>query len=621
MTSKAPNIKIGSVVTPSQWKSSYIRTALCCSLPILSAATPIAAIAQSKPNVVIMLLDDIGYGDLQCLGNTRTETPYLDKLWAESVRFTDFHVSPMSTPTRGQLLTGRHCLENEADMVCAGRSVPRPDFPMLSEVFKANGYATGMFGKWHLGENAPFRPSDRGFDESLYFPGSSLGTARDYWNNDGFDCTVIHQNTRKKYDGYITDVWNDQAIEWMQQQQKDDKPFFCYLPSNLVHGPEFVEEEFKEYFAAKNYTGPYPTVYAALKRYDGICARVDAFLEKSGLRENTIVIFLSDNGATDVMAKVDNAGMRGYKTSLYDGGHRVPCFVRWPKNGWDGGRDFDKLTEVQDIFPTLVEACSLKETDKLQLTGTSLVAALEGKDMPILDDRICFVQYGKYDRSRLSGNNPVIENVPCGPVYGDAAVLWQNWRLVHNNELYNISTDPGQEINLSGKEPKIVEKLQAAYNKWWSDISPEGRPIRAIPIGIDNELVKLDVSSWEGAWIDFSGAIRSGLRINGAWNLDVACDGVYRVYLRRWPEELGLPIRSAAPEFKPHYREGKALDVSKIRIEIQGQTLDSDVSNEDISIQIDIPLKKGVTKIKTYMMNADGETLAGVYYTDIKFIE
>ena len=152
---------------------------------LLSAAD--VAAPKPRPNVIVLLADDVGYGDLGCHGSPVAKTPNLDRLSKESVRLTDFHVQPMCSPTRGALLTGRHCLDNGAWLVAVGRYMPQPELPTMADVFRANGYATGIFGKWHLGENYPFRPLDRGFDEAIYYPGSSLGTSRDFWNNNGFD--------------------------------------------------------------------------------------------------------------------------------------------------------------------------------------------------------------------------------------------------------------------------------------------------------------------------------------------------------------------------------------------------------------------------------------------------
>jgi arylsulfatase len=584
------------------------------------AAGTLLAADRERPNVLIFLVDDVGgLNDLQAYGNTRSRTPYLDRLRNESLRLTNFHVAPMCTPTRAALLTGRDALDAQATMVNCGRSIPRPDLPMIQELFKADGYATGMFGKWHLGENEPFRPSDRGFEETLYFPGSSLGTARDYWNNMGWDCTVLHNNVRKKYTGFITEVWHDEAITWMRKQKEAKRPFFCYMPSNLVHGPEFVEEAYKEPYRKRREQESIARIYGALERYDGLCARVDAFLEKEGLRENTIVIFFVDNGLCDATAHLYNAGLRGYKKSYYEGGHRVPCFIRWPKRGWQGGRDFEALTEVQDLFPTLIEACGVEPVIAAHPSGTSLVRLLDNKPMPELADRICFVQYGDYDpKTRSKG--PVLEGVRCGPVYGKAAVLWREWRLVHDTELYDLKSDYSQTNNVAGAHLEIVSKLKHAYRQWWDRLEPDRRGMVHIPVGLNAAPVLLDVSCWDGAWIDFSNAIRGGQRINGPWALDVVKEGEYCFDLRRWPQELGLPMAAPAPAGAWPYEQGKALPITNVRIDIQGQIVERDVSSTDTCIRVTLKLKPGKTQLKTAFLDQKGEVISGIYYVDVTFM-
>lgn len=585
--------------------------------PASTAADSQTRSAGERPNVVIFLVDDVGgYNDLQSYGNTHSRTPYLDRLRSQSIRLSNFHVTPMCTPTRAALLTGHDAIDTQASMVTCGRSMPRPDLPMIQEVLKAGGYATGMFGKWHLGENSPFRPSDRGFEESLYFPGSSLGTARDYWNNMGWDCTVLHNNARQKYPGFITDVWHDEAMKWMKTQKEAHRPFFCYLPSNLVHGPEFVEDDYKVPYRKRGDNETIARIYGALERYDGICARVDAFLDKEGLRDNTIVIYFVDNGLCDATTHIYRAGLRGYKKSYYEGGHRVPLFIRWPKRGWEGGKDRAGLTEVQDLFPTLLEACGVKASDGVKPTGKSLVPLLDGKTMPELDDRICFVQYGDYNTSaRRAG--PVIEGCACGPVFGNACVMWREWRLVHDTELYDLTTDYGQKVNLADTHPELLAKLKEAYRDWWNRLRPDTREMIHIPIGFNAAPVLLDVSCWDGAWIDFSNAIRAGQRINGPWHLDVAQEGEYRFDLRRWPQELGLPMTSPAPAGAWPYLPGKVLPIKKVRVSIQGQTVEREVTDEDSLISLKLHLKKGKTQLKTAFLDNKGEVLCGIYYVDL----
>ena len=195
------------------------------------------ALGAERPNVILVMTDDQGYGELSAHGNPILETPHLDRLHSQSVRFTDFHVAPMCTPTRGQLLTGLDAARNGAINVSSGRTLLRAELPTMADFFKANGYRTGIFGKWHLGDNTPYRPEQRGFEEALWFPSSHINSVPDYWNNDYFDDTYIRNSERRQYEGYCTDVFFREAVAWMKRSAAAGEPFFAYIPTNAPHGP------------------------------------------------------------------------------------------------------------------------------------------------------------------------------------------------------------------------------------------------------------------------------------------------------------------------------------------------------------------------------------------------
>src|SRR5574340_1627092 len=208
----------------------------------LAAALPRAAGAAARPNVLVILTDDQGYGDLSCHGNPVLKTPNMDRLHSQSVRFTDFHSAPMCTPTRGQLMSGLDALHNRATSVTAGRAVLRRDVPTMANVFSQSGYSTGVFGKWHLGDNYPYRPMDRGFQEAKYFKGFGMSSVPEF-DNDYMNGRYLDRGVRKSFKGYCADFWFGEAMNWMGQQQKKGQPFFCYLPTNTPHGPAWVAEE------------------------------------------------------------------------------------------------------------------------------------------------------------------------------------------------------------------------------------------------------------------------------------------------------------------------------------------------------------------------------------------
>lgn len=591
--------------------------ALGLATGLLSAADVSAS--KPRPNVIVLLADDVGYGDLGCHGSPVGKTPNLDRLSKESVRFTDFHVQPMCSPTRGALLTGRHCLDNGAWLVAVGRYMPRPELPTMADVFRANGYATGMFGKWHLGENYPFRPMDRGFDEAIYYPGSSLGTSRDFWNNNGFDGTYLHNGKRQKYPGYVQDVWMRESMAWMAKQKDAGRPFFCYLPSNLIHGPEFVEEELKARFAhVANKDAQ--RAFTALERYDGTVGDLERFLESSGLRDNTIMVFMSDNGGNTMMTDIFNAGMRGHKQELYEGGHRVPCFIRWPQKGWGGGRDVPQLAVIEDLLPTFMDACGLKPVPGLKPDGTDLAPVLDGKTLPSLDERISIVQYGLF-REQPRPPGAMNENNPVQPNYGESAILWRNWRLVFLKELYDLSTDPAQKTNVISAHPEIAEKLRAHYKAWWEKLRPDRQPMPEVVIGTAHENpTLLDWTQWEGAWVDWSNPLRVGVKANGTWHLRVAEAGDYLFTLRRWPEEVNQPIRAAVPAGPWPYMAGVAMPIAKVRLEVQGQKAEAAVGPDDVKIELPLKLDAGPVQLKTWFLDDKGEPLSGAYYVDVERI-
>ncbi len=347
-----------------------------CLLSSLAALAGPPLVAAEQPNVIIILTDDQGYGDLSSHGNPVLKTPNLDRLREQSIRLTDFHVAPMCTPTRGQLMTGCDALRNGAMNVSSGRTLLRRGFPTMADVFKSNGYRTGVFGKWHLGDNYPYRPQDRGFEEAIFFPSSHIGSAPDFFTNDYFDDVYSHNGERKKYDGYCTDVFFDEAKAWMKQRAAAKEPFLCYIPTNAPHGPLFVPEKYREAYAGQK--EGVARFFGMLANIDENVGELDAFLRENSLAENTILIFMTDNGGT-AGVPVFNAGMRGRKIELYEGGHRVPCFIRWPDGKLREPGDIAELTAVQDILPTLVDLCGLDAPQKAKFDGVSLASLLRGE--------------------------------------------------------------------------------------------------------------------------------------------------------------------------------------------------------------------------------------------------
>lgn len=544
-----------------------------------------------KPNIIILLTDDQGYGDLSCLGNPVLKTPYMDRLHAESVRLTDFHVAPMCSPTRGQLLTGMDALRNGATSVTAGRCYLRPGIPTLPEILRAAGYRTGLFGKWHLGDNYPHRPMDRGFEESNYVLGWGFTSAPEF-SNTLFDGRCWRNGIESRFTGYCTDYWFNEAMKWMKERKEKNELFFLYLPTTAPHFPHIVADKYSDPYKGK---GP-AKFFGMIANIDENMGRLEEFLKQTGLRDNTILIFMGDNGGTDGI-RLYNAGMRGGKTQLYDGGHRVHCFIRWSAGKIRGPRDISTPTQAQDILPTLLDLCNIPKPAKARFDGVSLAGLLQGTQTK-LPDRMLVVQYGQDLRK------------------GNACVIWNKWRLVRDRELYDIVADPGQRKDVAANHPDVVKAMREHYGRWWEEVSPKINDMVTTSIGSEKQNpVQLSSTDWEwpGTWADNAYWVREavGGPRGGAWNVLVERDGVYEIALRRWPAELDLPLNA---------REaggGKALPIAAARLQVAGLDLAAQTAPTDKAAVFRVHLPKGKTKLHGWFKDADGRDLCGAYYARV----
>jgi len=555
-----------------------------------------------RPNVILVLTDDQGYGDLSCLGNPILKTPHLDKLHSQSARFTNFHVDPTCAPTRSSLLTGRYSSRAGVWHTIMGRSILPQDEVTMAETFSRNGYRTGIFGKWHLGDNYPFRAKDRGFDESIVLGGGAIGNLPDYWDNDYFDDTYRHNGTWKKYSGYCTDVFFRAAMDFILGSK--DQPFFCYLPTNVPHWPHNVAEEY-----VKPYRGVVPdrraTFYGMLANLDENMGKLLRFLRENGLEENTIFIFMTDNG-TGYGAEFDkerfvtggfNAGMRGLKGTVYEGGHRVPLFIRWPGGGAPAGRDIPQLSAHIDVLPTLIDLCGLENLPGGRFDGVSL--------RPLLAE-----QRGELPERTLFVHNQRVDD----PIKGkDYAVMTSRWRLIDGRELYDINKDGEQRRDVSADHPEVVQSLRREYERWWEDISGRFAECVWIPVGTDHEnpvtLTSHDIHgqvSWDHAHA------KGNSKCDGFWTVDVAREGRYEISVCRWPEEARIPLRDA-PEgskaFAPTHARLKVGDID--------ETLPVEAGAKAVTFSV--RLAKQRTRLQAWLINdiENGET-NGAFYVYVK---
>jgi len=555
-----------------------------------------------RPNVIILLTDDQGYGDLSCHGHPVLHTPNIDRLHDQSVRLTDFHVAPMCAPTRGQIMSGVHCLRNGAMATSLGRHLLKPELPTMADLFGAGGYATGIFGKWHLGDSYPYRPMDRGFQEAIYHHGFGLTGADSYWNNDYLNPYYRHNGVLKQAEGYCTDFWFDRAMDWMARQNEQDQSFLCYIPTNVPHFPMWVDDVYKEEFAA--YGGDPSGFFGMIVELDENLARLEQFLVEKGLRDDTIFIFMTDNGHAGGALDVYNAQMRGGKCSRYDGGHRVPCFIRWPGGDLVPPGDLSTSTQATDILPTLLDLCGIGVPADACFDGRSLAPLLRGRPHD-LDERTFVVQYFQNSVSK-----------------DDASVIRQQWRLVFGEELYDIRRDPGQEHDVAARHPEVVAALRDFYEQWWAEVEPGIHVFSPLTIGSAHEdPVTLTSCEWENVRCDGAGSVRAGNKggdgRGGPWNIQVARAGDYEVTLRRWPRESGLALAAAAPPFHGAYgteKAGVALPVASAVLAHDGRPAAQDTEPGAESAVFRLRLPAGRTQLHGWFRDAAGRDLCGAYY-------
>ncbi len=573
---------------------------------------------QSKrnPNVILVMTDDQGYGDLACTGNPWIQTPNLAAFYNESVRFTDFHVSPLCTPTRGALMTGHRPTRNGAWATCWGRSILRKTEVTMADVFAANGYRTGMFGKWHLGDNYPYRPHDRGFDHVVAHRGGGVGQTPDFWGNNYFDDTYFHNNAPRKHTGYCTDIWFEEAMKFIEGLE-DGAPFFAYIATNAPHWPYLVAERYKALYR-DNPDIPEPAFYGMITNIDENMGRLLQFLEDYDLADDTILIFMTDNGSSGGWTSDGrgyNAGMRGKKGSYYDGGHRVPFFIRWPGGDIQGGRDIDAMVLHIDLLPTLIDLCGLECPEVLDFDGTS-VAGLLDDSLQNLPDRVHFVQYRQ-------------DTVP--PKKWENAVMTRRWRLIHGRELYDIKADPGQQHDVAAQYPEVVERLRAAHEAWWAEIAPQLEDYCPISLGNDAENpTRLDAFDVLGDVAWNQGHILLAKRSTGRWAVDVEQPGDYRVSFRRWPEELDLPLDAEVAREEaariPYVDTPASVRIqpTHARLEIfdHVETMPVKPGAKEVTFRLQIT-QTGMTHLEAWFVNAetDDPHEQGAYYVYVERIE
>jgi arylsulfatase A-like enzyme len=545
-----------------------------------------AGAADRPPNVIVILIDDQGYGDLSCHGNPILETPHLDALAADAVRLTDYHASPFCSPTRASILTGRLCRSVGVHGLNGIGQHMAVEPRTMAELYAAAGYVTGIFGKWHLGDRWPLRPMDRGFAESVVFPDGAVSTVPDHWGNDYVDDTYLENGRPRAFKGYCTDVWFDLAIDFIERHR--ERPFLCYLPTNAPHAPWIAPEKF-----VAAYRGRVPDdtarFFGMIANLDGNIGRLRSRLVDLGLDRDTIVVFTTDNG-TALGSGVFAAGMRGRKGSSFDGGHRVPCFVRYPAGGIAGGRDVAALTAHIDLLPTLLDLCGVAGGDaRPAFDGTSLARVLAGTADPPAD-RLLVESYHHI-------------------------ALTERWRLVDEEQLYDIEADPTQQRDVAAEHPDVVRRLKEAVAA--ARQAEDTRPHHVTVGGGAQDPVTLTGEDWptKPAIFQYEMARITPWDESQVWPVAVHRPGRYRVALRRWPRETATAINAALPRgtWCRAMQACTSINATQAHLRLGDRTEAVAVTDDMEEAVFTLDLPAGPTELRGWFTGATPERWAARY--------
>jgi arylsulfatase A-like enzyme len=443
-----------------------------------SAAAALQPAGARRPNIVLVLTDDQGYGDLGCHGNPHIKTPNIDRLSGQSVRLTDFHVSPTCSPSRTSIMTGRHEFKSGVTHTINERERMSLKSTTIAQVLKSAGYTTGIFGKWHMGDAPPYQPGRRGFDE-VYIHGCGgigqvyPGTCGDAPGNMYTNPTLMHNGVFEKTEGYCTDLFFRQGMKWIGEKRTANAPFFAYIATNAPHAPLQCPEKYEQMYAGANLPESVRKFYGMITNIDDNVGLLVSKLKEWDLDRDTVLIFMTDNGGTGGV-KVYNAGMRGAKNTPYQGGTRVPSFWRWTGHFQPGG--VDKLTCHRDYFATFAELAGAAIPKGLHLDGRSLMPLLKDHNAA-WPDRYVFTHIGRWEKGKAAESK-----------YAGCSVRTSRYNMVNSDrqgrrnwELYDIKADPREQKNIAAENAGVMQPMEAAYDKWWEEILPLLENENAVP--------------------------------------------------------------------------------------------------------------------------------------------
>ncbi len=448
-------------------------------LQVVSAASARADdLAGSRPNIILVMTDDQGMGDLSCMGNKVLRTPNIDRFYQMSTRFTDFHVSPTCAPTRSSIFSGRHEFRNGVTHTIKERERMALSTTTFPQLLRKSGYETGIFGKWHLGDEDAYQPYNRGFSEVFIHGAGGIGQAyegscADFPPNresEGkyFDNVILHNDTIVQTEGFCTDVFFQAALGWIKKQHEARTPFFAYVSTNAPHGPMLAPEKYKKRFADLGWDAGTQGRYGMIENIDDNFGVLMQKLDEWKLWDNTLVIFMTDNGQAGRSGKLNGkrtpiytAGFKTGKGSPWEGGTHVPAFWRW-KGKLGEGVDIPALTAHIDLYKTFCELTGTEIPSDIQpIDGRSLLPLLQNPDADWAD-RNLFVHVGRWEKGAD----------PNASKFKSCGVRSQRWRFVNNKELYDIAADPHEKQDVAAEHPEVVAELRKAYDQWWSETVP-----------------------------------------------------------------------------------------------------------------------------------------------------
>ncbi len=518
-----------------------IRTASAISVLLVllacSGSAPDDEALDARPNIILIMTDDQGWAQLGVHGDPVLQTPNLDRFAEESVELTRFYVAPVCAPTRASLMTGRYHYRTGVVDTYLGRALMAADETTIAEMLSDEGYRTGIFGKWHLGDNYPMRAIDQGFQEAILHRGGGIGQPSDAPGTDYFDPILYHNGEEKRYEGYCTDIYFDEAIRFINESM--DAPFFVYLPTNAPHSPYLVPASYRERYTEQGLEDKDARIYGMIENIDDNVGKLLTHLADTGRRDNTIVIFMTDNGPT---TRLFDAGLRAQKTSVYEGGIRVPFFIRWPARIQP--KKVETIAAHIDVAPTLMDAVGSPLSPAVEVDGRSLMPLLS-EAAPEWRERLIFIQAHR-------GNEPEI--------WRNAAAIGQQYKIVQplsfarpmprdaQRELYDLEADPGEQNDLS-QEIELrqqIRRLNKDYEIWFQDVGrSRGYAPQRIYLGAPEENpVTLTRQDWR---VTGSGTWAKG--DTGAWAVEVRVSGDYAVKMDfdalEQPARIELEIGSA----------------------------------------------------------------------------